>query len=140
MGIIKACLGFLAIAAVFVGLFQVAPPMLANYSFTDDLRTVAMLDSSNLQKTDEDVRADVLRKAKDHDLLIEPKPVTVQRINTPGLSAVYVAADYSVTISLPGYSFDMHFNPTSGNKCFQLWPTAVGDLTHFYVYRSAISD
>ena len=92
--------------------------MLANYSFTDDLRTVAMLDSSNLQKTDEDVRADVLRKAKDHDLLIEPKQVTVQRINTPGLSAVYVAADYSVTISLPGYSFDMHFNPTSGNKGF----------------------
>ena len=42
--------------------------------------------------------------------------MTVQRINTPGLSAVYVAADYSVTINLPGYSFDMHFNPTSGNK------------------------
>jgi hypothetical protein len=118
MGIIKACLGFLAIAAVFVGLFQVAPPMLTNYSFQDDLKTVAMLDSSNLQKTDEDVRTDVLRTAKDHDLQIESKQVTVQRINTPGLSAVYVAADYSVTISLPGYSFDMHFNPTSGNKGF----------------------
>jgi hypothetical protein len=118
MGIIKGCLGFLAIAAVFVGFFQVAPPMLANYSFTDDLRTVAMMDSANLQKTDEDVRTDVLRKAKDHDLPIESKQVTVQRINTPGLSAVYVAADYSVTISLPGYSFDMHFNPTSGNKGF----------------------
>jgi hypothetical protein len=118
MGIIKAFLGFLAIAAVFVGLFQVAPPMLVNYSFQDDLRTVAMVDSSNLQKTDEDVRTDVLRKAKDHDLPIESKQVTVQRINSPGLSAVYVAADYSVTISLPGYSFDMHFNPTSGNKGF----------------------
>ena len=118
MGIIKGCLGFLAIAAVFVGFFQVAPPMLANYSFTDDLRTVAMMDSANLQKTDEDVRTDVLRKAKDHDLPIESKQVTVQRINSPGLSAVYVAADYSVTISLPGYSFDMHFNPTSGNKGF----------------------
>ena len=77
-----------------------------------------MMDSANLQKTDEDVRTDVLRKAKDHDLPIESKQVTVQRINTPGLSAVYVAADYSVTISLPGYSFDMHFNPTSGNKGF----------------------
>jgi hypothetical protein len=118
MGIIKACLGFLAIAAVFVGLFQVAPPMLANYSFTDDLKTVSMMDSANLQKTDEDVRTDVLRKAKEHDLPIDAKQVTVQRINTPGLSAVYVAADYSVTISLPGYSFNMHFNPTSENKGF----------------------
>jgi hypothetical protein len=118
MGIIKVIFGFLAIAAVIVGLFQVAPPMLANYSFQDDLKNVAMMDSASLQKTDEDVRNDVMRKVKEHDLPIEPKQVTVQRINTPGLSAVYVAADYSVTVSFPGYSFDMHFNPTSGNKGF----------------------
>jgi hypothetical protein len=118
MGIIKACMGFLAIAAVVVGLFQVAPPMLANYSFADDLKTVAMMDSANMQKTDEDVRSDVVRKAREHDLPIDAKQVTVQRISTPGISAVYVAADYSVTINLPGYSFDMHFNPSSGNKGF----------------------
>ena len=118
MGIIKACIGFLAIAAVVVGVFQVVPPIMANYSFQDDLKTVAMMDSASLQKTDEDVRSDVLRKAREHDLPIGEKQVTVQRINTPGLSAVYVAADYSVTISLPGYSFDMHFTPSSGNKGF----------------------
>jgi hypothetical protein len=118
MGIIKACVGFLAIAAVVVGLFQVVPPVLANYSFQDDLKTVAMMDSANLQKTDEDVRTDVVRKAKEHDLPVEAKQVTVQRLNTPGLTAVYVAAEYSVTVTLPGYSFDMHFNPTSGNKGF----------------------
>lgn len=118
MGIIKALMGFLVLAAVVVGLFQVAPPMLANYSFQDDLKTVALLDSASLQKTDEDVRTDVLRKAREHDLPISEKQVIVQRINTPGLSAVYVAADYSVTISLPGYSFDMHFSPNSGNKGF----------------------
>lgn len=116
MGIIKAILGFLAIAAVVLGLFQVAPPMLANYSFQDDLKNVALMDSANLQKTDEDVRNDVMRKVKEHDLPIQPKQVTVERINTPGLTAVYVAADYSVTVSLPGYSFDMHFDPSSGNK------------------------
>ncbi len=118
MGIIKAIIGFLAIAAVVVGIFQVAPPVMANYSFQDDLRQVAMMDGAAYQKTDEDVRNDVMRKVKEHDLPIEPKQVTVQRINTPGLSAVYVAADYSVTISLPGYSFDMHFTPSSGNKGF----------------------
>ena len=118
MGIIKAALGFLAIAAVVVGLFQIAPPMLANYSFTDDLKNITMVDSANLQKTDEDVRNDVLRKAKEHDLPIDAKEVTVQRINTPGISAVYVAVDYSVTVNVPGYPFEMHFNPTSGNKGF----------------------
>jgi hypothetical protein len=118
MGIVKAAIGFLAIAAVVLGIFQVVPPILANYSFQDDLKTVAMMDGSNFQKTDEDVRNDVLRKAKEHDLPVESKQVTVQRINTPGVAAVYVAADYSVTINLPGYSFDMHFTPTSGNKGF----------------------
>jgi len=118
MGIVKACLGFLVIAAVVVGLFQIAPPMLANYSFADDLKTIALMDGANLQKTDEDIRNDVFRKAKEHDLPIEPKQITVQRVSTPGLSAVYVTADYSVTINLPGYPFDMHFNPNSGTKGF----------------------
>jgi len=116
MGTIKALIGFLAILFVVVGCFEVAPPMMANYSFTDDLRNVALMDGSNFQKTDEDIRNDVMRKVKDQNLPIEPKQVTVQRINTPGLSAVYVAADYSVTVNLPFYSFDMHFTPNSGNK------------------------
>ena len=116
MGMIKAVIGFLVIVGVVVGIFQVAPPMMANYSFQDDLKTVALMDSGNFQKTDEDVRGDVMRKVKEHDLPITPKQVTVQRINTPGLTAVYVAADYSVTVNLPGYSFDMHFTPDSGNK------------------------
>jgi hypothetical protein len=116
MGTIKALTGFLAILFVVVGCFEVAPPMMANYSFTDDLKNVSLMDSGNLQKTDEDVRNDVMRKVKEQNLPIEPKQVTVQRINTPGMSALYVAADYSVTISLPFYSFEMHFNPNSGNK------------------------
>jgi hypothetical protein len=116
MATIKALSGFLAILFVVVACFEVAPPMMANYSFADDLRNVALMDGGNFQKTDEDVRNDVMRKVKEHDLPIDPKQVTVQRINTPGLSAIYVAADYSVTVSLPFYSFDMHFNPNSGNK------------------------
>ncbi len=116
MGTIKALIGFLAILFVVVGCFEVAPPMMANYSFADDLRNVALMDGSNFQKTDEDIRNDVMRKVKDQNLPIEPKQVTVQRINTPGLSAVYVAADYTVPVNLPFYSFDMHFTPNSGNK------------------------
>ena len=116
MGTIKALIGFLAIILVVVACFEVVPPLMANYSFQDDLRTVALMDGANFQKTDEDVRNDVMRKVKDQNLPITPKQITVQRINTPGMSALYVAADYTVSVSLPGYSFDMHFNPTSGNK------------------------
>jgi|SRR5579872_6120435 len=118
MGIVKAIIGLLAIVAVFLGIFQVAPPIMSNFSFEDDLKTVALMDGANLQKTDEDVRNDVLRKAKEHELPVTPKQVIVQRVNTPGTLAVYVAVDYTVPINLPGYSFDMHFTPSSGNKGF----------------------
>ena len=118
MGVIKLLIGFLAVAAVVIFLFQVVPPIMSNFGFQDDLRTIALIDGSNLTKTDDDIRNDVMRKAKEHDLSIDPKQVTVQRINSPGLAAAYVTADYTVAISLPGYSFDMHFTPNSGNKGF----------------------
>jgi hypothetical protein len=118
MGSIKLLIGFLAIVGVAVAGFQIAPPLLTNYSFQDDIRNIAMVDGGNQSKTEEDVRNDVLRKAKDHQLALEPKQVAVQNISTPGLRAIYVAVDYSVPVNLPGYSFDMHFNPNSGNKGF----------------------
>lgn len=110
--------GFVAIVAVVVCCFQIAPPLLSNYSFQDDLRNVAMLAGANPHETDEDIRNDVVRKAKDRGLPIEAKQVTIERINTPGSPGAYVAADYSVTVNLPGYSFDMHFSPSSGNRGF----------------------
>jgi hypothetical protein len=116
MGTIKAIVGLLMVVFVGYALFQVVPPLMANYNFQDELRQVAMIDANAIQKTDDDVRNDVMRRVKDHDLPIDPKQVTVQRINTPGIAAVYLAADYSVTVNLPGYSFDMHFTPNSGNK------------------------
>jgi hypothetical protein len=118
MGTIKLLVGFLAIVGVAVAAFQIAPPLLTNYSFQDDLQNVAMVDGGQQGKTEEDVRTDVLRRAKDRGLAIEPKQVTVQNISTPGLRAIYVAVDYTVPVNLPGYSFDMHFTPTSGNKGF----------------------
>ncbi|MGC1373614.1 MAG: hypothetical protein WA824_15870 [Candidatus Sulfotelmatobacter sp.] len=115
---IKGIFGFLVIVAAAMALFTIAPPLLTNYSFTDDLKTVAMIDGPNTRKSDDDIRLDVLAKAREHDLQIRDTQITVQRINTPGLAAVYVAADYSITVNLPGYSFDMHFSPNSGNKGF----------------------
>jgi hypothetical protein len=116
MGTFKALVGFLFAIFVVIALFQVAPPIMANLSFQDDLRQVAMMAGANPNRTDDEILNDVLRKAREHDLPVNQKQVTVQRILTPGLMAVYVAADYTVTINLPGYSFDMHFSPSSGNK------------------------
>jgi len=118
MGTVKALVGFLAIVGVVYCAFQVIPPELTNYSFTDDLRTVAMMGGANPHTTDQELINAVMKKAQEHDLQITPDQVKVQRIGTPGALAVYVAVDYSVPVTLPGYSFILHFTPSSGNKGF----------------------
>ena len=118
MGTVKALLGFLVIIACVYAGFQIVPPELTNYSFQDDLRTVALMGVSNVHTTDQELVEAVIKKAREHEITLAPENVTVQRIGTPGSLAVFLTADYSVPVSLPGYSFTLHFTPTSGNKGF----------------------
>lgn len=116
MGTVKALVGFLVIVGVIYCGFQVIPPELTNYSFQDDLRNIAMMGGANPHQTDQEIIEAVVRKAQDHQIVLAPEQITLQRIGTPGSPAVYLAADYSVAVNLPGYSFTLHFNPNSGNR------------------------
>lgn len=118
MSTVKAIGGFLAIIALIYCGFQIIPPELTNYSFTDDLKNVAMVGGANPHQTDQELIDAVMKKAQEHEISLSPDHVTVQRIGTPGAPAVYIAADYTVPVTLPGYSFMMHFTPSSGNKGF----------------------
>ena len=118
MGTLKAIVGFLVIIGAIYAGFQIIPPELTNYSFQDDLKNVAMMGGSNPHTTDQDLVDIVIKKAQEHQIALTPQNVTVQHIGTPGMNAVYVGADYSVPVSLPGYSFNLHFTPSSGNKGF----------------------
>ncbi|HLW86483.1 MAG TPA: hypothetical protein VKR60_14805 [Candidatus Sulfotelmatobacter sp.] len=116
MGTFKLILGIAAMVAAIIACVQVIPPEMANFQFQDDLKEVAVLGGSNPNKTDEDLRNAVLLKAKAHDIALTPEQVSVQRIGQPGLAGVYLQADYSVPVNLPGYSLTLHFTPNSGNR------------------------
>ena len=116
MGTVKAILGLLAIVAVIYCCFQVVPPELSNYSFQDDLRNIAMVGGANPHETDQELIDAIIKKAQEHQIALTPEQITIQRIGTPGAPSVYVAADYSVPVNLPGYSFTLHFTPSSGNR------------------------
>jgi len=118
MGTIKALIGILAIVGSIYAAWQIVPPELSNYSFQDDLRNIAMMAGSNPRQTDQDLVDAVMKKAQEHQITLTAEQVTVQRMGTPGAPAVYVAADYSVPVNFPGYSFTLHFTPSSGNKGF----------------------
>jgi len=114
----KAFLGILAIVGAIYCAWQIIPPEMANYSFQDDLRQIAMVGGANPRQTDQDLMESIIKKAQEHQITLAPEQVTVTRIGTPGAPAVYVAADYNVPVALPGYSFTLHFNPSSGNRGF----------------------
>lgn len=116
MGTVKAIVGFFVIIAVIYCAFQIIPPELTNYSFQDDLRNIAMVGGANPHQSDQELIDAILKKAQEHQITLAPEQVTVQRIGTPGAPAVFVAADYSVPVNLPGYSFTLHFTPSSGNR------------------------
>jgi hypothetical protein len=116
MGTIKAIVGFLLIIGVIYSAFQIVPPELTNYSFQDDLRNIAMVGGANPHQTDQEILDSIIKKAQEHQLTLAPEQITIQRIGTPGAPAVYVGADYNVPVSLPGYSFSLHFTPSSGNR------------------------
>ncbi len=118
MGTFKALIGFLVMVGVVYACFQIIPPELSNYSFTDDLKNIAMMAGANPRETDDDISNAVIRKAQDHGIVLTPEQVAVKHIGTVGAPAIYVAADYSVPVSLPGYSLTLHFTPSSGNKGF----------------------
>ena len=118
MGTVKAIVGFLLVIAVVYTAFQIAPVEMTNYSFQDDLKNIAMVSGANPHQTDQELIDQVMKKAHEHQIPLAPEQVTVQRIGTPGSPAVYVAVDYSVPINLPGYDFNMHFTPSSGNKTY----------------------
>jgi hypothetical protein len=116
MGTVKAILGLLLVVGVVYSGFQIVPPEMTNYSFQDDLRNIAMVGGANPHQTDQDILDSIMKKAQEHQITLAPEQVTIQRIGTPGAPAVYVGADYSVPVSLPGYSFSLHFTPSSGNR------------------------
>ena len=118
MGTLKAIIGVLVFVGMIYAGYQIIPPELSNCSFNDDLKDLAMMAGANPRTTDDDLLKQVLKRAQDHNIELAPEQVTVQRIGTPGAPAVYVQADYSVPVNFPGYSFTLHFTPSSGNKGF----------------------
>jgi hypothetical protein len=100
--------------------WQIAACELANIELRDDMKDMATQLGGRIGLTsfssDEDFRNDVLRKARKYDIQLAPEQVTVQRTGEGLESRIYLAADYTVPIHLPGFSFQIHFSPESGKK------------------------
>ncbi len=114
----------LVITAVFalalvVG-WRVGSCEMKNIELQDDLHDLASQSSfrfgNSPGRSDDDFRDAVIRRAKDYGIELNSSQVTVQRPESG--TTMYLAADYSVPVNLPRFSFVLHFTPSSTKNIF----------------------
>jgi hypothetical protein len=117
---IKTIVVTAALALAIVAGWRVGSDEVANLQLQDDLQDLVSPNYIRYAppRSDDDLRAAVIRKAKELGIQLTPDQVTV-RHRDPGVTpALYLAADYRVPVNLPGFSFTMHFTPSSTKDAF----------------------
>jgi hypothetical protein len=107
---IKALLTFAIVMGLVYVAYVMGPPYFNNYQFQDDLNTEVRF-MQNAGKTDEEIKADVVKKAGDDGIMLTPQQIRIIRAN----KTITVEVSYTVHVDLPGYSTDMPFHPTATN-------------------------
>ena len=101
-------------ALVFAGI-KIIPPFFSNYELEDSIKTEA-LQATYSTRTEDDIRETIIKQARNYDIALTPKQVHVSRAGTFGNGSLYIEAEYSVPLELPGYSTTLEFHPSSKNK------------------------
>ena len=112
MKTVKALLGLAVLVGVVLFLVGVAPPYFANYQFKDDvIQEARFANISNPPKTDEDIRNNLMRKAKEYEIPIKSEQI---QINRQG-SDILISIPYTVDVKfITGQTYRLEFNP--GNQ------------------------
>jgi hypothetical protein len=117
MGKGKLILWLAVLALAIIAGWQVVSCELANLGLREDLRDIASQAGAYIGlvsfNSDEDFRKAVIRAAQSHDIQLEAEQVTVQRTGTVPNQSIYLAVDYKARVKLAGFSFALHFHPTS---------------------------
>lgn len=102
------------LAVAFLGI-KIVPVFFSNYQFEDFIKEEA-LHSTYSTRSEDDIRAAVIKHARDYDIPLTAAQVHVSRTGVNGNGSLTIEADYSVPIDLPGYSTTVDFHPSSKNK------------------------
>jgi hypothetical protein len=106
--------GFLALVILVGGAYvgwELIPPYFHRYEFQDDLDEIARVNSYN-QKTDDDVRAIVIKHASDLDIPLKENQITISR----GGDGLGISVHYRVHVDMVVHPVDLDFTANSLNK------------------------
>lgn len=113
MKAVRAILGVVFIVAVIWGTWLLVPPYFNNYKLQDAIADEARQNTYS-NKSEEDMRETLWRKAKELEIPVTRDQIKVQREG----QAVAISIDYTVHVDFPGYPFDLQFHSTSKNKAY----------------------
>jgi hypothetical protein len=97
--------------------WQIAACYLANSELQSDLKDLAVQNGARIGwlsvATEDELRSDVVARAKNDGISLEPQQITVRLTMTPDVLSIDLAADYEMRANLLVYSFPIHFAPSS---------------------------
>jgi len=98
--------------SMIFGAWKMIPPYFANYQFQDAIESESRFALTGYpKKTDDDIREDVWKKAKELDIPAKREDIKLNISN----GVVEISLDYSVPIDLVVYQFSLHFHPHADN-------------------------
>ena len=111
MGKLKAFIAIaIAVGGFYVG-WELIPPFFHNYELKDDLDDIARVNSYT-HKTDDDIKALVIKRASDMNISLKDEQVQVSR-NVDGMG---ISVHYQVHVDLLVHPVDLDFTTESINK------------------------
>jgi hypothetical protein len=113
----KLRFGVAVLALAVIAGWPISSSEWANFELRQDWRDLAAQGGAQIglipPGSDEDLRRAVIHEAKHEEIQLEPEQVTVKRSGTPQTPVLYLAADYNARVNVLGFSFALHFTPSS---------------------------
>lgn len=108
---IKGLIAVLIVAAVVYATWNIVPPYFYNYQFQDDLDDIARR-NSYVNKSEDDIREMVIKKAAADNITLREDQVTVTR----GGDGIGITVRYRVHVDMVLHPVDLDFVTSSYNK------------------------
>ncbi|HUO60047.1 MAG TPA: hypothetical protein VMU24_05215 [Candidatus Acidoferrales bacterium] len=108
---LRSIFGLVLIAAVFLSLWRILPPIYANFQFQEWL-TEESRNASYRPISNRELQAEVEEKADQLGIALQPENLEVQKNG----GSVKIKADYEVPIDLLVYNLKLKFSPEAHNN------------------------
>lgn len=109
MKTVRLLLGLFIIVGGIYTAYQVVPVYMSNYELQDTFTNEAKMAAYATDRSEQDIREAVMKKVKELQIPMGPEDLKVKKEGR----MVSISADYTVPVTLPGYTLRLSFHPAA---------------------------